>query len=397
MLMVHSAGLFPLIPIRTQKMLRYVCALGLFILAASTVAANPTALPGLIRAPLSVPIALPDGHQVTLEGLAIRPDRPGKFPLIILVHGSPRSEPGKALEAYRRASPTGLAGPALAFAQHGYAAVSIMRRGFGRSDGPYAEFIADPCENTDYLRVGLISAEDISGAVATLRREPWVDPDRVVLLGYSTGGLAVTAAGATNPPGVLGILDFAGGRGSFKPDQVCSPDRLTDAFAAFGRSSRIPALWLFAENDHYLGLALGRRMFEAYTAAGGPAQLQVLPPFGTDGHSLLLAGSTDLWWPSVETFLGALHLPTSLAVELPPPSSLPPPQVNDACLGFFRDYVAARTDAKAFAVNPEGHCRSEINSRSLDDAKEEAMTRCIEAWKDCKLYAVGQALVERTN
>jgi hypothetical protein len=48
-------------------------------------------------------------------------------------------------------------------------------------------------------------------------------------------------------------------------------------------------LWLLAENDHYLGLALGRRMFEAYTSAGGPAQLQVLPPFGTDGHSLLLA------------------------------------------------------------------------------------------------------------
>jgi hypothetical protein len=73
------------------------------------------------------------------------------------------------------------------------------------------------------------------------------------------------------------------------------------------------------------------------------------------------------------------------------------PQVNDTCLGFFRDYVAARTDAKAFAMNPEGHCGSEINGRSLDDAKEEAMTRCKSAWKDCKLYAAGQKLVERTN
>src|SRR5258708_37276837 len=153
-------------PTRTRKMLRYVCALVLFISAVSAAAADSTALPGLIRAPLPVPIALPDGHQATLEGLVVRPDRPGKFPLIILVHSSPRSEPGKALEAYRRASPTGLAGPALAFAQHGYAAVSISRPGFGRSDGPYAEFIADPCENTDYLRVGLISAEDVSGAVA---------------------------------------------------------------------------------------------------------------------------------------------------------------------------------------------------------------------------------------
>ncbi len=378
-------------------MSRYAYALGLFILAVRTAAADPTVLPGLIRAPLLVPIALPDGHKATLEGLVIRPDRPGKFPLIVLVHGSPRSEPGKFLEAYRRASSTGLTGPALAFAQHGYAAVSIMRRGFGRSDGPYAELIEDPCENTDYLRVGLISAEDVTGAVAALRREPWVDPDRVVLLGYSTGGLAVSAASSTNPPGVLGVLDFAGGRGSFKPDQVCSPDRLVDAFETFGRSARIPALWLFAENDHYLGVALGRRMFDAYTTAGAPARLQLLPPFGKDGHYLLVAGSTDLWWPSVETFLGALHLPTSLAVDLPPLPLLPPPQVNDACLDFFREYVAARTDAKAFAVNPEGHCRSEIASRTLDDAKEEAMTQCNGAWKDCKLYAAGQELVERTN
>ena len=76
---VHSAGLASLIPIRKQKMLRYVCALGLFILAASTAAANPTALPGLIHAPLSVPIALPDGRRVTLEGLVIRPDAPENF------------------------------------------------------------------------------------------------------------------------------------------------------------------------------------------------------------------------------------------------------------------------------------------------------------------------------
>ena len=63
--------------------------------------------------------------------------------------------------------------------------------------------------------------EDVTGAVATLRGEPWVDPDRVLLLGHSTGGFAVTAAAANNPPGVVGILDFAGGHGSAGPDRVC--------------------------------------------------------------------------------------------------------------------------------------------------------------------------------
>src|SRR5712691_5681482 len=105
-----------------------------------------------------------------------------------------------------------MAGPAMVFAQRGYAAVSILRRGFGRSDGPYAERIPD-CDKPDYLGVGRAAAEDVGGAVATLRREPWVDPKRVVLLGSSSGGFAVVAAGAAGPPGVVGILSFAGGQG----------------------------------------------------------------------------------------------------------------------------------------------------------------------------------------
>ena len=39
-------------------------------------------------------------------------------------------------------------------------------------------------------------AEGVIGAVASFCDKPWVDPDRVVLLGLSAGGLAVTAAQA---------------------------------------------------------------------------------------------------------------------------------------------------------------------------------------------------------
>jgi hypothetical protein len=89
----------------------------------------------------------------------IRPDAPGKFPLIVC---------GK---------------------QRGYAAVSNRAAGVRSPLGSLC--------NTDYLRVGLISGEDVAGSVAALRREPWVQPDRIVLLGFSSGGLAVSAA--TNP------------------------------------------------------------------------------------------------------------------------------------------------------------------------------------------------------
>jgi hypothetical protein len=60
-------------------MLRLACTLVLLLSMLTGAAAETTALPGLIWTPLSTPIALADGHHATLEGLVIRPDRPGDF------------------------------------------------------------------------------------------------------------------------------------------------------------------------------------------------------------------------------------------------------------------------------------------------------------------------------
>ena len=353
-----------------------------------------TVLPGLVQEKLLLPIALPDGSQVKLEAMVVRPDRRERFPLVVLVHGTIRAT-GEALRnAMAQQSPADLLGPAVAFAQRGYATVSIMRRGFGRSEGLFAEALSGTCDNRDYLAVGRIAADDVTGTVVALRGEPWVDPDRVLLLGHSTGGFAVTAAAANNPAGVVGILNFAGGHGSAGPDRVCSPDHLVEDTGIFGRTTRVPALWIYSENDHFIPAALGRRMFEAYAAAGAPAQLQVLPPFGVEGHPMPVTGPAELWWPSVETFLNGLHLPTSLVVELPLPAAIPAPApLNAACTNYFDYYVKAPTDIKAFAWNREGHCSSVTAvARTIDDAKETAMRQCVDAWKECSLYAVGQAL-----
>jgi dienelactone hydrolase len=378
--------------VREMTMRRLGCAIALLALLLCPVAAD-TAPPGLIQQNLMLPIVLPNGSQVRLEAVVTRPDQPGRFPLVVLVHGTPRAI-GEALRAaMAQQSPAVLLGPAIAFAQHGYAAVSIMRRGFGRSEGRFAEALSGTCDNRDYLAVGRIAAEDVTGAVATLRVQPWVDPDRVLLLGLSTGGFAVTAAAADNPSGVVGILNFAGGHGSAGPDRVCSPNHLVEDVAILGRTARVPALWIYSDNDHYIPAALGRSMFEAYVASGAPAQLRILPPFGVEGHTMLAVGPAELWWPSVEGFLNGLHLPTSLVIELPPRAALPAPApLNAACVNYFDYYVRAPTDIKAFAWNREGHCSSVAFRRTIDEAKEEAMRQCVEAWKQCSLYAVGQAL-----
>jgi len=269
----------------------------------------------LLYEPTFVSIELPAGGQAKLEAFVVRPNRPGKFPLVVVVHGTPRGSGGEFRARIAQMSPDFHIGIAEAFAERGYAAVSIMRRGFGHSSGPYAEHDSGGCNHRDYERVGRISAQDVLGATAALRNEPWVDPERILLLGHSTGGMAVIAAGAANPLGVVGILSFAGGSGSVGPDQVCSEDRLIGAFKAFGATARIPALWVYAENDHHFGPDLARRMFDAYRSGGAPAQLVMLPPVGRDGHMALPTAPLGVIWPPMAAFLASLHLPTERHVE----------------------------------------------------------------------------------
>lgn len=364
------------------RMRRLGCVFGLLVLLLSPAAADP-ALPGLDRQDRMLPITLADGSQVKLETMILRPDRPGRFPLVLLVHGTLPGTGDALRAALARETPASLLNPAVAFAQRGYAVASIMRRGFGHSDGPFAETLSGPCDDRDYLGVARIAAEDVTGALAALRGEPWVEPDRVLLMGHSTGGFAVTAAAASNAAGVVGVLNFEGAHGSV-PGHTCSPDRLVADAGIFGSTARIPALWLYAENDRSAPPALGRRMFDAYVASGAPAQFQILPPFGVDGHAMVPMGPADVWLPAVESFLHQLHLPTSVLVELPPPATIPPPvPLNAACAGYFDAYVKAWTDAKAYAWNRDGHCSSvTVAQRTADDAKREALRQCVAAWKE---------------
>ena len=123
-----------------------------------------TLLPGLISAPLPVPAVI-SGQAVSLDGYVIRPDRPGRFPLVVITHGTPSVDGDEFVRRRALLSPVDYSTAAVAFAQRGYAAVAIMRRGFGRSGGTYAEKLPGPC---DYLPAARASAEDVIAAVDAL-------------------------------------------------------------------------------------------------------------------------------------------------------------------------------------------------------------------------------------
>jgi homoserine acetyltransferase len=79
---------------------------------------------------------------------------------------------------------------------------------------------------------------------------------------------------------------------------------LVDAVAEFGRTARVPMLWIYTRNDSYFGPELSKRMAEAFRAAGGNVEYRLLSDFGGDGHFLIdSADAVRLWAPIVSKFL----------------------------------------------------------------------------------------------
>jgi dienelactone hydrolase len=188
------------------------------------------------------------------------------------------------------------------FTSHGYTAAQPMRRGYGATGGAWAES-SGPCADADYLAAGNATADDIAAAIRGLADHPAVVPGPAVVVGLSGGGWGSLALSARNPPGVSRIVNMAGGRGG-PPPRHCSPGRLAAAAGRLGATARVPTLWVYAANDSYFGPSLATEMARRYREAGGVAELRILPPFGTDGHSLLFdEGGSAVWGPVIEAFL----------------------------------------------------------------------------------------------
>jgi dienelactone hydrolase len=221
-----------------------------------------------------------------------RPERGGSFPLLVMSHGSPRDPSDRG-----NFGANTLSAQASAYAAQGVAVAVPIRRGYG-DGGAWAEGYGR-CSSPDYYSAGLASAEDIQAAIDVASAQPGVDRSRIALIGVSAGAWASVAAGTRVH--ALGIISFAGGRGSRGPDNVCDEDALVRAAGSYGSASRIPELWVYSVNDHFFGPALAKRMYEAFTASGGKAQFITAPAFGADGHKYF--SNVSAWKPTVDSFL----------------------------------------------------------------------------------------------
>jgi dienelactone hydrolase len=240
-----------------------------------------------------------DGSGRLMRTIVYRPDRGAPWPMVVINHGAPTSGPATAPQPRFTYA-------AAWFVARGYVVVVPQRRGYGATGGRQNEAYG-ACDNADFVRAGREGARDIAAAVAFMRRQSFVRPDGTIIVGHSAGGWATLAYSSFNPSGVSAMINFAGGRGGRRydmPNNNCSPEKLVQGAGVFGRTARVPTLWIYAVNDSFFDPELSSRMAEAYQAAGGSADYLLLPAFGRDGHALFVAkDGVAIWSRAVGAFL----------------------------------------------------------------------------------------------
>ena len=236
---------------------------------------------------------------VDLETTIFRPPGEGPFPMVVINHGKSPGKPafqGRARFAAQTAE----------FLRRGYVVALPMRQGFSKSGGQYVGGSCDVRGN------GMMQAEDVVAALDYLVQQPYVDATRIVVIGQSHGGLSTMALSAIGYPGVVGVVNFAGG---LRNDNCVGwENNLIDAFGDYGRGARYPSLWIYGDNDSYWPWPLPERMFNSYKAsasgAAKDARFVDVGEFDGDSHRLFSnRAGVAVWLPEVDAFFRRLGLP----------------------------------------------------------------------------------------
>jgi dienelactone hydrolase len=288
-----------------MRLLRLLIIAATAAMTASLAAAANGEQPQVQEEVWALPLPLPTIAYV------VRPVGDGPFPLAIMNHGvslDPVQRSFFPLVEFRDA--------AMWFARRGYMVVAPSGSGYGAAaieaneaglfGGVFFSKVGK-CNNPNFHDAGLAVAKLnlwIIDYMSTLKR---IVPDNVIVVGQSAGGWASIALSSVNPAPIKAIITFAAGRGGRvdgKPNNNCAPDKLVEATGEFGRTSRVPMLWLYIENDSYFGAELSKRMHAAFTEAGGNAEYQLFPPHGSEGHFFVdAADAVPIWSPLVGAFL----------------------------------------------------------------------------------------------
>ncbi|MEO6918300.1 MAG: alpha/beta fold hydrolase [Collimonas sp.] len=240
------------------------------------------------------------GRDVTGDIIVtqFKPAGPGPFPPVIINHGrsgTDRSKPPR----FRYTQQVRF------FTERGFAVFVPTRLGYGDTGVEPDPEDSGGCAQKDYGPMAEAASTEVLAVLDYAKRQSYVNPERVLLVGQSVGGYTTTATAARMPQGLVAAINFAGGAGG-DPDKhpgvPCQDGKLESMYAQFGKTSKAPMLWIYTENDLYFGPKYSQEWHAAFTKAGGHAEYKLMPAYGKNGH-LLFSSGTTVWAPVVADFL----------------------------------------------------------------------------------------------
>ena len=234
--------------------------------------------------------------ELMLKGLMWKPAGPGPFPAVVYNHGSERQHDVHFA----------LIGPM--FAREGFVLFAPYRRGQGLS-ADQGTWVLDTLSRVAQEEgmiargkkaVDLLKTEQLGDLLAAINRlegMPFVDRDRIAVVGNSFGGV-LTMVMAERGGGIRAAVNMAGAALNWKR----SPE-FKQWMIDMARNAKVPVFFVQAENDADTGPS--RELAAEMTRLGKPNRMRIYPPFGKtaeDGHSFGYLGS-HIWGPDVIAFL----------------------------------------------------------------------------------------------
>ncbi len=223
----------------------------------------------------------------------------GPKPIAIVMHG-------RAADAVKRATMGRATYKTNAhwLAEQGFVVAVPTRIGYGVSGSEDAED-SGSCSGKNYHPAYQAAADQTLVVLRHMQQRPDVDKLRTVVIGQSFGGATAMTLASMNPEGIKAAINFAGGGGGnpvTQPGQPCAAHRLEQMFGNYGKTARIPTLWIYTENDQWMGAKYPAQWHQAFVNAGGVGEFVQFGPNGKDGHGLFTQ-APEVWRPKVQAFL----------------------------------------------------------------------------------------------
>jgi carboxymethylenebutenolidase len=245
----------------------------------------------MILSPQSKEVTFPSGN-LTLYGFIHKPEGNGLFPAIVINHGS---------EQFPK-SGLGIVEP---YVDKGYVVFFPHRRGQGCSSSQ-SEYIMDlinrepvTTRGKKFVELQETHLEDTIAALFYVKQLPYVNPDRIAMIGASFGGIQTVLA-TEKQLGIRASIAFAPAAMAWASLPLLQ-SRLIQAV----RLATVPIMLIQAENDY--DLTPTKTMARELEQANKPHKLLIFPAFGTthaEGHGFCVFG-TKIWGDEVFSFLAS--------------------------------------------------------------------------------------------